>query len=75
MGFVSPTGSVEYHQKLSDHTGFDKDEINEQIFESIVHRYQVGLEIPVKGSNFVFGGADILHYGKFYLDSPQWLKT
>ena len=50
MNFVSMAGSVEYlqlHSKSNNSaimTGFDTDEINEEMFESIVQRYQVGLE-------------------------------
>ena len=50
MNFVSIAGSVIYlqlHPKSSNSeimTGFDTDEINKEMFESIVQRYQVGLE-------------------------------
>ena len=49
-------------------------------FESPVQWYQIGLEQSVKGSNFVFDGADGLHYkynkkslrcGRSYIESHQ----
>ena len=83
MNFMSTTGSVKYRQMHSKGnnseimTGFNTDKINEEIFESVVQRYQIGLETSIKGNNFVFDNVHRLHYknGRSYLDSPQWLKN
>ena len=61
-------------------TGFATEEIIEELFESILHRYLVGLEQSMTGSEFVCDYADELH-NKFhktnlntvrsYIDYPQ----
>ena len=47
-------------------------------------RYQIGLEITIKGSQFIFGYNDSLCYkchkiilklGGWYIDSPGWIKN
>ena len=38
----------------------DTDEIIEELSDSLLHRYQIGLEQSMKGSNFLFGYADRL---------------
>ena len=35
-------------------TGVDKNKTIRQLFDSLLHRYQLGLEQSMKGSNFVF---------------------
>ena len=59
-------------------------EIIESLFESLLQRYQEGLEESMKGSDFIFDSIDILHYnlnklslnrGGSYTDSPKWLKN
>ena len=85
---VSTTGPVEYRNmySISDKSkilsGFDEDEIIEEIFESLVQSYQV-CEESMKGNNFLLDGVKRLHYkcqkislkrGESYIDSPQWLK-
>ena len=53
-------------------------------FESLLQRYQEGLEEKMKGSDFAFDSVDALYYdlnkislnrGKSYIDSPEWLKN
>ena len=34
----------------------------EKLFESLLQRYQEMLEQPMKGSEFVYGSVDVLHY-------------
>ena len=59
--------------------------IIEELFESLLQRYQEGLEESIKGSDFIFDSVDLLHYrlqktslkrtGSSYMDSPEWLKN
>ena len=43
-------------------SSFNIDEINDELFEFLVLRYQSDLETSIKGTNFVFDGLDVLHY-------------
>ena len=49
-----------------------------------MQKYQEGLEEKIRGSEFVFDSADLLHYnlhkvslnrGGSYIDSAEWLKN
>ena len=60
--------------------GNETDEIIKELFESLLQRYQEGLEEKIKGSKFVFDSVDLLHYnlhkislnrGGSYIDSPK----
>ena len=64
--------------------GSETDEIIEELFKSLLQRYQEGLEEPMKGSHFIFDSVDVLHYnlnkitlsrGESYIDFPEWLKN
>ena len=64
--------------------GNETDEIIKELFESLLQRYQEGLEEKIKGSEFVFDSVDLLHYnlpkislnrGGSYIASPEWLKN
>ena len=64
--------------------GSETDEIIEELFESLLQRYQEGLEESMKGSEFIFGSVDVLYYsinkislnqGGPYIDSPEFLKN
>ena len=64
--------------------GSETDEIIEELFESILGRYQEGLEESMKGSKFIFDRVDALYYnlnkislsrGGSYINSPEWLKN
>ena len=60
------------------------DETIEDLFESILSRYQIGLETSTKDSDFIFDCIISLYY-KFhkvnlnnsgsYVDSPDWMKS
>ena len=64
--------------------GSETDEIIEELFKSLLQRYQEGLEESMKGSEFIFYSVNVLHYhlqktslkrnGSSYIDSPEWLK-
>ena len=65
--------------------GSETDEIIEELFESLLQRYQEGLEESMKGSEFIFDSVNLLHYhlqktslkriGSSYIDSPERLKN
>ena len=63
--------------------GVDNNEIIEKLFESLLQRYQKGLEESMKGSDFVFDYVESLNYvfhkidlkrcGS-YIETPEWIK-
>ena len=64
--------------------GSETDKIIEELFESLLQRYQEGLEESMRGSEFIFDCVDALYYninkislnrGGSYIDSPEWLKN
>ena len=64
--------------------GSETDEVIEEVFKSLLQRYQKGLEESMKGSEFIFDSVDALYYdlnkvglskGKSCIDSPEWLKN
>ena len=62
----------------------ETDDIIDELFESLLQKYQEGLEESMKGSEFIFDSVDLLYYhlqrtsltriGSSYIDSPKWLK-
>ena len=65
--------------------GSGTDEIIEELFKSLLQRYQEGEE-SMKGNEFIFDSVKLLHYhlqktislertGSSYIDSPKWLKN
>ena len=64
--------------------GNETNEIIEEIFDSLLQKYQKGLEESMKGSELIFDSVDLLYYeflkislnrGGSYIDSPNWLKN
>ena len=66
--------------------GSEKNDIIEELWESLLQKYQEGLvESMRKGSEFIFGSVFLLYYhlqktsrsrkGGSYIDSPEWLKN
>ena len=60
--------------------GIEADEIIEDLFASLLQRYQEGLEESMRGSEFMFDTVDALYYnlnkvslsrGGSYIDSPE----
>ena len=58
-------------------------DIIEQIFESLLQKYEENLQNKMKGSSFEFNDINFLYYdfnktsinrGGSYIDSPKWLK-
>ena len=63
--------------------GDDNDDIIEQLFESLLKKYEENLKNKMRGSKFEFDGVKFLYYdfnktsinrGGSYIDSPKWLK-
>ena len=64
--------------------GNEIDEIIEELFASLLQKYQNKLEEKMRGSEFAFDSVDLLHdnlhkislnRGGSYIDSPKWLKN
>ena len=64
--------------------GSDTNEVIEDLFKSLLQRYQEGLEEKMKGSEFLFDDVNGLYYdlnkinldrGGSYTDSPEWIKS
>ena len=63
----------------------ETDEIIEELFKYLLQKYQEGLEVSIKGSEFIFDSVDLLYYhlqktslkriGSSYINSPKWLKN
>ena len=58
-------------------------EVVNELFESVLSRYQAGLETSMKGNKFIFKTVQLLYYkchnisfkrGGSYIDSPDWIK-
>ena len=63
--------------------GDDNDDITEQLFRSLLQKYEENLQEKMRGSDFEFDGVNFLYYdfnkislnrGGSYIDSPKWLK-
>ena len=63
--------------------GDDNDDIIEQLFGSLLQKYEENLQNKMRGSEFEFDGVNFLYYdfnktsinrGGSYIDSPKWLK-
>ena len=64
-------------------TGNETNKIINELFESLLTRYQLALEESMKGSNFVFDSIDGMHYKcdkislngvGSYIDFPDCIK-
>ena len=63
--------------------GSETEEVAEKLFMSVLQKYQDNLQNKMKGSDFIFDGANYLYYdlnritiskGGSYIESPKWLK-
>ena len=63
--------------------GDDSDDIIEQLFKSLLQKYEENLQNIMRGSNFEFNSVNFLYYDfnktsinrdESYIDSPKWLK-
>ena len=83
ISFISSHGNSDETRTIhtkSNNAGSEVDEI----IESLLQRYQKGLEELMRGSEFIFDGVDALYYdlnkvslsrGGSYTDSLEWLKN
>ena len=64
--------------------GSDTNEVIEDLFESLLQRYQENLEEKMRGSEFNFDAVNLLHYDLdkisldrrgSHIDSPKWIKS
>ena len=64
--------------------GSETDEIIEELFDSLLQKYQKNLEESTRGSEFVFDSVNSLYYkfhnislnrGGSYIESSKWLKN
>ena len=62
--------------------GSKTNEVIEELFKSLLQRYQEGLEELIRGREFIFDSVDALYYdlnkisrGGSYIDFPKWLKN
>ena len=60
------------------------DEVINELFESLLNRYQRELETLMRGSDFIFDCVNLFHYkchkinlkrGGSYIDSSDWIKN
>ena len=63
--------------------GDDNDDIIEQLFKSLLQKYEENLQNKMRGSDFEFDGVNFLYYdfnkrslnrSGSYIDSSKWLK-
>ena len=59
------------------------EKVIKELFQSLLSRYQIGLETSMKGSGFVFDCVLSIYIkchkinpnrGRSYIDSPDWIK-
>ena len=64
--------------------GNETDEIIKKLFDSLLQKYQDGLEESIRGNEFIRDSVGLLYYylqkmgfkrGGSYIDSPEWLKN
>ena len=64
--------------------GSETDDVIEELRESLLQRYQNGLEEKMKRSDFVCDSIDLSYYhlhktslrrGRSYIESPEWLRN
>ena len=64
-------------------TGSDTNEVIEELFKSLLQRYQKGLQEKMRGSEFEFDGVNFLYYDfnkislnrdGSYIESAKWIK-
>ena len=91
INFISSNDSDETHNlhtksnNIEIMMGNDTDEIIDEFCESLLRKYQEGLEESKgRGSNLIFDNVNLLYYhlqkislkrGESYIGSPEWLKN
>ena len=71
--------------KIEIMMGSETDDITDELFESLLQKYQEGLEESMRASEFIFDSVNLLYFnlqkislnrkGSSYIDSPKWLKN
>ena len=65
-------------------SGIETNDITNELFRSLITRYQGNLETKMRGSEFAFYRVDLLYYilhkislnrGGSYIASPDWIKN
>ena len=90
INFISSKDSNETRNthKKSDNIesmmGSETDDIIDELFKSLLQKYQEGLEESMRGSEFIRDSVDLLYYhlqkiglkrNRSYIDSTEWLKN
>ena len=90
INFVSSLDSMQFHEMYtkSDNMeiiiGIETNDIITGRFNSLLKKYQEGLETKMKGSSFTFYSIDLLRYTfrkislnrrRSHIDSPEWIKN
>ena len=90
INFISSKDSDETHtmhaksNNVEIMMGSETDEIVEELFKSVLRKYQKALEDSMRVREFVYDSVDALYYnlnkvslsrGVSYIDSPKWLKN
>ena len=69
--------------KIEIMMGSETDDITDELFESLLQKYQEGLEESMRGSEFIRDSVDLLYYylqkiglkkSGSYIAPPEWLK-
>ena len=71
--------------KIEIMMGSETDDITDELFESLLQKYQEGLEESMRASDFIFDSVNLLYFnlqkislnrkGSSYINSPKWLKN
>ena len=90
INFISLEDTEEEHEMYSnsDNMKFtsynDANEVVNELFESLLSRYQENLETSMTGSVFIFDSVQLMYYKSHIvnfkpsgssIDSPRWLKS
>ena len=91
ISFISSKDSDETHNmhtksdNIETMMGSERDDIIDELCESLLQKYQEGLKESIRGSEFIPDSVDLLYYnlqkislnrnGSSYIDSPKWLKN
>ena len=68
INFISSSGTDEFREMFTKSNnieimnGIETTDIIKELFTTFHKRYQEGLEIKMKGSNFIFDKVNLLHY-------------
>ena len=90
INFISSKDTEEEHDMYSSSDNIkctsynDANEVVNELFESLLSRYQENLETSMTGSDFIFDSVQLMYYKSHIvnfkpsgscIDSPRWLKS